>query len=568
MGKKKQDLPPDEGEDRELAAARLIYDAVTGKKQITKSSELYKFMNALTGEVVPFTPVCSHHKSPWDMIWESFKVDLPEYAKLPQTDIIAIGPREGFKTLSTAKLIAMEALLKPKVSIASIAAIIKQASRCYKYASQYLFHPLLTDMNMVVKNIMEETRLANKSHYEQLVATVYNVNSPHPNKLRADEVELMKPEVVEEMKNVPSSYGGWRAHTLYTSTRKYYDGLMSELVARQQKNGYSSKLIIWCYKDVSEPCPDERSGVNPHTYEVEDIFHHGEKIVVNAYEYCGDCPILPSCKGDLKRAKGMIPIDDAIKKWNELDRDTWLAQKECVEPPRTSLFYYEWDEKFNVGDVPFNPAHPVEMFCDFTGGGEDPSVFQFWQKYDGNDYLIMELTYRRRSTGDVGRDVERICKERGIRPSRMMGDSSQMQQIRDLAATSNFFRSLRPVRKIDRKEGLSICRRRIKDNNGVRHTFVDSKCHNFKQEVRELKRRASDADDHKDGNDHSMDAWRYYCVANYYTVGEPRIRLLRGGDDGDFDNIEDAVTAPKPARIIRDSRGVHGAIDDYLREMD
>jgi hypothetical protein len=208
------------------------------------------------------------------------------------------------------------------------------------------------------------------------------------------------------------------------------------------------------------------------------------------------------------------------------------------------------------------------MFADFTGGGEDPSVFQFWQKYDSNDYLILELVYRRRSTGDVGRDVERECKERGIRPTRMMGDSSQMQQIRDLAATSNFFRQLRPVRKIDRKEGLSICRRRIKDNNGQRHTFVDSKCVNFKNEVKELKRRSSDPDDHKDGNDHSMDAWRYYCVANYYTVGEPRIRLLRGGDGGDYDSIEDAVNAPKPARIIHDSRGVQGAIDDYLRETD
>jgi hypothetical protein len=569
MGKKKETEATPTTEDKVLQDARIVYDAVMGKTQITKSSELYRFMHALTGELVPHTPVCAHHKTPWHMIWESYKVDLPEYSKMPPQDIIAVGPREGYKTLSTAKLIAMESLLKPKVTISSMAAVIKQAARCYRYASQYLFHPLLTDMNMVVKNIMEETRLANSSVYEQLVATVSGVNSPHPNKLRADEVELMKPEVVEEMKNMPSSYNGWKAHTLYTSTRKYFDGLMSELIAQAAKKGYSTKTIIWCYKDVSEPCPDERSGVNPHTFEVEDIFHHGEKVIVNAYEYCGDCPILPSCKGDLKRAKGMIPIDDSIKKWNELDRDTWLAQKECVEPPRTALFYYDWDEKFNVPKegVPYNPAYPVEMFCDFTGGGEDPSVFQFWQKYDSNDYLIMELVYRRRSTGDVGREVERICREKGIRPMRMMGDSSQMQQIRDLQATTSFFRSLRPVRKIDRKEGLGICKRRIKDNNGVRHTFVDEKCHNFKQEIRELKRKASDVDDHKDGNDHSMDAWRYYCVANYYTVGEPRIRVL-GSSGDDYDTIGEAFAAPKPVNTVRDGRGVQGAIDDYLRESD
>lgn len=558
-----------EPEDKFLQNARIIYEGMTSKKGITTQQELYKFMNALTGETVPHTSCCPEHIAPWKLIWEAFKVDLPAYSKEPISDIIAIGPREGFKTLSTAKLIALELLLKPQVDVASVAAIIKQAARCYKHVSQYLFHPLLAEMDMVIKNIMDETILRNKSHYEQLVGTVQNVNSPHPSKLRADEVELMKPEVVEEMKNVPSSKHGWRAHTLYTSTRKYYDGMMSELVAAQKKKGMSSKLFVWCYKDVSEPCPDERSGVNPHTYEVEDIFHKGEKIIVNAYEYCGDCPILPSCRGDLKRAKGLISIDDTIKKWNDLDPDTWLAQKECVEPPRTALFYYDWDEKFNVpvGGVPFNPAYPVEMFADFTGGGEDPSVFQFWQHYDNADWLILELVYRRRSTGDVGREVERICKERGIRPSRMMGDSSQMQQIRDLVATSSFFRSLRPVRKIERVEGLAICKRRIKDNNGVRHTFVDEKCTHFRHEVRNLKTRASDPNDHKDGDDHSMDAWRYMAVANYYSVGEPRIRMLSGGDDGEAETIEEAFQK-KPERPMRDSTGVQSAIDRYLQEND
>lgn len=554
-------------EDRLLKNARIVYDGIHGPT-ISKQSELYKFMNALTGETVPFRPCCEHHVTPWDMIWESYKVDLPEFSKNPITDIIAIGPREGFKTLSTAKLIAMETLLKPGIEIASIAAIIRQAVRCYKHASKYLFHPLLADMNMVIKNIMDETILANGSRYEQLVGTFTAINGPHPNKIRADEVELMKPEVVEEMKSVPSSYKGFKAHTLYTSTRKFIDGTMTELATKALKGQRGTKLLIWCYKDVSEPCPDERSGVNPHQFEVEDIFHHGEKIVVDAYEYCGDCPILPSCKGDLKRSKGTIPIDDAIKKWNDLDRDTWLAQKECIEPPRTSLFYYEWDEKFNVGDYKYDPKYSIELFADFTGGGEDPSVFQFWQHHDQNDFLVLELTYRRRSTGDVGREVERICRDIGIKPNRMMGDGSQMQQIRDLSSTSPFFRQLRPVRKIDRKEGLSICRRRVKDNNGTRHTFVDNACHNFKQEVRTLKRKNSDPDDHRDGDDHSMDAWRYMAVANYHTVGEPRIRLLVSGDGNEgSETIEEAFNAP-PRPTARDSRGIQSAIDQYLREND
>jgi len=571
MAKNPKEEPNEE--DELLKNARIVYEGISSRALISKQSELYRFMNALTGETVPFQSCCKEHVTPWHMIWESYKVDLPQFKSQPQVDIIAIGPREGFKTLSTAKLNAIEILLKNKLQIASIGAVIKQAARCYKYTSKYLFHPLLADMNMVIKNIMEETVLTNGSVYEQLVGTVTGVNSPHPNKLRADEVELMKPEVIEEMKNVPSSYNGWKSHTLYTSTRKYYDGQMAELVSNSKAKGHSSKVMIWCYKDVSEPCPDERSGVNPMSFEVEDIFHHGEKVLVNAYEYCGDCALLPSCRGDLKRARGVIPIDDSIKKWNTLDRDTWLAQKECIEPPRTSLFYYEWDEKFNVPaeGVKFNPAYQVEMFADFTGGGEDPTVFQFWQRHDQNDFLFLELPYRRRSTGDVAREVQRICKEMGVRPSKMFGDSSQMQQIRDLQAASGFFRMLRPVRKIERKEGLSICRRRIKDNNGNRHTFVDRSCRNFIEEIKGLKRKASDPDDHKDGNDHSMDAWRYFTVANYYSIGEPRIRMLSGGDSEEHETIEEAMTSPtiiQRARTIQDAAGIQTAIDQYLRETD
>lgn len=554
----------EEDEERVLEDARIIYDAVTSGKLIEKQSELYRFVLALTGEEVPFQPCCPHHQTPWHVIWESYRVDLPTYKKRP-SDIVAVGPREGFKTLSTAKLNAIELLLKPKIEIASIGAVMKQATRCYKFTSRYLLHPILSEMQKVIKNIMEETILDNASRYEQLVANLSGVNSPHPQKLRADEVDLMKPEVVEEMKMVPSSYGGWQSHTLYTSTRKFVDGIMSNLVSKAAKpGGNSTRTIIWCYKDVSEPCPDERSGVNPKIYEVEDIFHHGEKIVVEAYEYCGDCQLLPSCRGDLKRSRGILPIDDTIKKWNELDRDKWLAQKESIEPPRTSLFYYEWDEKFNVGDFKFKRDFPVDLFIDFTGGGEDPTVMQFWQTWeDLNDYLVLEMVFRHKATPLVASEAEQICREKGIRPSVMMGDSSQMQQIRDFRNCSDFFSNLRPVRKIDRKEGLSICRRRLKDNSGLRHTFVDEKCLNFRIEIKNLKRKASDADDHKDGDDHSMDAWRYRNVYRYYSTGEPRIRSL--SDDGDSpenDEFKPQILPPS------EGKGIIDRIDRFMAEMD
>lgn len=570
MTRSKKELPEEQEPSEEqifLEKSRIIYEAVTSKHVITKQSELYKFIYALTGEQVPFEHCCPNHCTPWDMIWEAYKVDLPQYKGQVASDIVAVGPREGYKTLSTAKLIAAELLLKPNVDIASIGAIVKQASRCYKYASKYIFHPVLAEMAMVTKNIMEETTLSNGSRYEQLVANISGVNSPHPQKLRADEVELMKIEVVEEMKMVPSSYNGWKAHTLYTSTRKFVEGVMSDLISKAGREGRNSKTMIWCYKDVSEPCPDERSGINQKIYEIEDIFHSREKLVVQAYEYCGDCPILPSCRGDLKRAKGNIPIDDSIKKWNELDRDTWLAQKESVEPSRTSLFYCDWDDKLNTGDFSYDPKYPADMFFDFTGGGEDPTVMQIWQTKDDCDYLVKEMVYRYRSTPQVGEEIETWCRGVGVKPTNMKGDSSQMQQIRDLRSSSAFFNNLRPVRKIDRKEGFSLCRRRLRDNNGKRKTFIDHSCINFQVEIRNYKRRSTDPDDAKDGNDHSMDCWRYRTVDRYYMIGEPRVRILSAdyaeGEEQEYSALD------KPERIIpKDGQGIYNQIDEYLRSED
>lgn len=557
-------------EDKLLEDAKIVYDGINGKKLISSSADLYRFMNALTGERVPFRACCPHHQTPWDMIWDSFKVDVPDLRVGKITDIIAVGPREGYKTLSTAKLNALEILLKPKVQIASVGAVMKQATRCYKFTSKYLYHPILAEMNFVIKNIIEETILSNGSRYEQLVANMTGVNSPHPNKLRADEVDLMKEEVVQEMKMVSSSYGGWQSHTLYTSTRKFVDGIMSQLVEDSKKKGGATKTIIWCYKDVSEPCPDERSGVNKQIYEVDDIFHHGEKIVIEAFEYCGDCPILPSCRGDLKRSKGDIPIDDSIKKWQDLDRDTWLAQKESVEPPRTGLFFYDWDEKHCVGDYKLKPNIAADMFIDFTGGGEDPSVFQIWQTWeDNNDYLVLEMLFRHKATNIVAQEVEQICRDKGIRPQVMMGDSSQMQQIRDLKYASSFFQNLRPVKKIERKEGLTICRRRVRDNSGARHTFVDERCFNFRKEVRTLKRRTTDADDHKDGDDHSIDAWRYRNVYRYHTQGEPRIRSLSMDSSSEEDKeISQMIADNIPAKDKQKTTTVYDQINNFLAESD
>src|SRR5678815_1656966 len=112
---------------------------------------------------------------------------------------------------------------------------------------------------------------------------------------------------------------------------------------------------ISCYKDTAEPCTDDRSGRNPKQYVIEDIYHQGQSIVVDAFDGCGHCPLLKSCRGDLKRSQGIVKIDDIIKDWNTLSLDTWIWQKECKRTKSSLTFFEYWDETKQVGTYPYDP---------------------------------------------------------------------------------------------------------------------------------------------------------------------------------------------------------------------
>ncbi len=515
-------------EERLLESCKIILDGI--KKPPKNEQELYAFIFALTGDPIPFVQVCQNHQTPWEMIWRAYKMDLPEYRDKCKKNMIAIGAREGLKTTSLAKLIAAELLLKKGVEQAAVGSTKTQAHRCYRFMSSHLRHPILSEMSTVVRNTLEETVLTNHSRCEQLVGTVDGVNSPHPNKLRADEVELMDPLVIEESKMVASTYGGIQSHSLFCSSRKWVDGNMSQLIEDADDANYD--ILVWCYKEVSEPCPDERSGKAEKTYEVDDMYHPGDTVIINAYEHCGQCPLLPSCRGDLKRSGGIVPIDDSIDKWGKLDRETWIAQKECGEPPMTNRFFSDWDEGTQVGEFPYNKNLPLDMSIDFSGGGDDPASIGFWQTDEDKDidYRIDELIFYRKPTQKMGREIIQHVRENGYKLRYMIGDSSQAQQIMDLKDYFPFFEKLRGVRKIPRKEGLRVCKKRVRDNEGVRRLMVDERCRNFRKEIKNAKRSRTDRDDMRDRDDHSLDDWRYYAVEiHHHGGGEPRIRFLSPG---------------------------------------
>src|SRR6185295_12865198 len=118
------------------------------------------------------------------------------------------------------------------------------------------------------------------SVYGQTVATMAGVNAIHCQKLRTEENDLMKAEILEEAKLMVTSFNGLSAHTSYVSSRKEAGGIMDKMVENARAS--SMDCLISCYKDSAEGCPVERRGDKAQVYEVRDIFNLGQELTVTA----------------------------------------------------------------------------------------------------------------------------------------------------------------------------------------------------------------------------------------------------------------------------------------------
>jgi len=536
----------------------------------TTQSGLYQFITALTGEYMPFDPVCEGHCTPWDYIWHSYRVDLPKYANKSNRNIVYVGPRAGYKTLSVAKLIAAELLLKPGVSIAGVAAIEKHTKRTYSYVMQYLRHPAVLDMEMIQKTLIEMTELRNGSIYAQATATMAGMNAIHPQKLRTEENDMMKEEVLEEGKMIPSSYGGYKANMSYVSTRKFEGGIMDELI--NNSIGKDFEILVSCYKDTAEPCPVSRRGVHRKSYVIENIFVPGTSQTVEAFEGCKNCPLLRSCKGDLGRSKvdlastnGIVKIDDLINEFNTLDLETWIWQKECRKTRSSNMFFQYYDDIKNVGKFPYNPQIGwADLSFDFSQGGEDPTVVGLWQTDEyGNDIMIKEFVFYKKLIKDVAEELVAYLAANNVKLRYQWGDSANPLFINELNNFNPDLFRIKPTQKIQRRDGWAVLKNRVHDNNGGRHLFVDESCKLFRSEITNAKKSNVDPMDiGKKQSDHSLDQARYRAVELYWhgEGGQPNIRFLKPYRE------DEIRTNPDGSKEVVNKKDVWNYIPNYLYE--
>lgn len=467
---------------------------------IHSARELHFFIEAISGHKIPYVAICPNHQSPWDYIAPAY------FDKLG--DAVIIAARDGGKTLDTALLNAVELLTKPKVEISSLGAIESQAKKCFAYTDSFVSDNRVA-RQFVADKTLSRIIMLNRANYTQIVGTLSGVNSPHPNYVRADEVELMKPKVVEEMTMMPHSSNGYKGSLTYISSRKYAHGNMQSLVTRASATKKQA-VVTWCYKEIAEPCPEERRGRGKKIYETQDLSNADRFHKFVAWEKCGECPLLSSCRGELAYATGFKTIDDLIREFSSMDKQTWVAQKECGAPSLSDLVYPQFrDEAPWVGNYKYNPALKTFIGVDF--GYVDSCVFAWIQekKHGSNPaeyFVVKEYVTTKTQLSENIEQVKIINQELGCKPYIYVADSADPAACDQLEAEGF---PVEPIKKTKVAQSIPLVRAKLLTASGNVYLHIDEECEFTRNEFQRYHYPECGGEQPEDEFNHSLDAIRY-----------------------------------------------------------
>lgn len=313
-----------------------------------KRNALHEYIKTRFNVDLPINKVCDDHCSPFDFVAAAF-FELHDV-------ILAMANRNGGKTLDFAILAILDALANDDCEGANFGAIEKQALRCYGYVKRFLEDDKQLGEAVKGKITLGRTEFHNKSWLQVLVATIAGVNSPHPQKLKADEVELISWPILQEALSMPNSKDGINATTILGSTRKYAHGPMQRLIDEKIATVYS-----WCVWETMEPWP------------TDPVL---QKAIFDVFTFkFGDLELLPK---DLTKFNGFFKWRDLVTRVKTLDKETFLAQWMCKKPDSSGLIYPKFDEVLN--DDPhfvLPPEKQIQIWEDFGYAKTHPDAIGF-----------------------------------------------------------------------------------------------------------------------------------------------------------------------------------------------
>lgn len=360
---------------------QALQEEMRQRKQIGPQTddELWDHIKQVYGIEIPRVAVCDDHVSPFDFLSDIFFERV--------ISAIAVANRGGSKTFISALLHRLFSKFRAGCESATVGAIEQQSLRAYHALLALLKKEVgkpeatVRDHPDVLKSVQRETSFRNDSKVEVLPGTVPAVNGPHPQKVHADEVELMDPVVFDESRNMSQSKNGIIAQDWITSTRKRAHGpmqkLLNEIIEAKRVGAIPPyEIYTWCIFETSQNVPNCRIA-NPNL--PEDQKCQCDKVVKGTWDDGSTRKFSDVCRGRLARSQGFAPLSDVHKLFRNNSREVWEAQQECSRPETAGLVLPMFSrERYGIKWYEPDPDNgPIYIGVDF--GGTNPHAVNWYQ---------------------------------------------------------------------------------------------------------------------------------------------------------------------------------------------
>jgi len=460
--------------------------------------ELHLWLRLYCGLNVARTGVCAHHQSPFEYLRSAYFE--------PARDLVVWAPRGGGKTRLGAAATLLDLLHKPGVAVRILGGSFEQSLRMWEH--------LVPNLEVVAEDQIESKKrsarritLKNGSTSAILTQSQRAVRGLRVQKLRCDEVEMFDPQIwdaaqlVTKSKNVTgvSDSSGIVCGTIEAlSTHHKPFGLMSRILGNAERT--HTRIIRWCLLEILERCPPERD--------------------------CKTCPLWDDCQGIAKtKCDGHLSIDDAIVMKHRVSSDTWECEMLCLRPSTKGAVFPSFDEKIHVraedprgepalvGERETGIGETNELWLGIDFGFKNPFAC-VWVRRTGTMTYVFDEYVQEFRTIDENMDVvearpwpraPRIaCDPAGAARNDQTAQSDHQQLKKRGYAVKK--------RSSQIQDGVEQIRCALKPAAGLPRLFIHPRCVKLIDAMRRYHYPNQGEVPAKDGDDHIVDALRYYFV--------------------------------------------------------
>lgn len=457
--------------------------------QVERDDELHEYIRTKLRLYIPRKAVCPEHQAPFDFVADAY------FER--ESDLLALGPRSGGKTIDVAVLNVLDAAHKG-VSIFHLAGSLLQAQRCYEYSSKFWYMDPELEDRLEKEPLMHKTKLKGGANYEILPASSTAVRGPHAPRVRLDEIEEIPDDVWDAAMGMDISQDGVESQTVKTSTRHKGHGRMQTELDKASERG--TAVYRWCIFETMQPCKEDCRKC-PIRRDCVGCAGDAE---------CSKCPDEKRCEGRARNADGYLSYRDALKAYRAVDRRVWVAERLCKQPSTEKLVYADFDRVLhNIGreDLPAGLRYSGAV----DWGYDNPLVFLRIGEDSADRAFVTGELYKRQLTDA---EFARICRKTFPDVKEVAADPSNPGGIKEFKQQG--FKVRARASKV--KDGLGVVRTALKpprDENGnqppPRLYVVVADCPQLCAEFESYENKPG-FDEPKKKNDHGCDCIRYWYM--------------------------------------------------------